>query len=78
MSNKQQDYLFGCAAAQVRQPNNFLIYDYRKIKIDKIPEYIDKGFHQVVQFFNDQAEYLGYRELTPDERIVYIVSHQVT
>ena len=76
--SKQQDYLFGCAAAQVREPNNYLIYDYRKIKIDKIPEYIDKGFHQVVKFFNNQVEYLGYRELTPEERIDYIVTNQLT
>lgn len=76
--SKQQDYLFGAAAAQLRPFNDELIYGFRKKKIAKIPEYLDKSFHQVMEFFGGQMRYLGYRELTPEERIDYLVSNALT
>ena len=72
------DYLFGKAADQLRPFNDKLIYDFRKQKIDKIPEYLDKIFHQIVAFFGFQLDYAGYRTLTPEEHIEYLVSNQLT
>ena len=72
------NYIFGAAADQMRPFNDELIYGFRKKKIDLIPEYLDKSFHQAMEFFNGQMTYKGYRTLTPEERIDYLVSNQLT
>lgn len=72
------DHLFGAAADQMRPFNDELIYGFRKKKIDLIPEYLDKSFHQVMEFFNGQMTYKSYRALTPEERIEYLVNNQLT
>ena len=72
------DYLFGKAADQLRPFNDKLIYDFPKQKIDQISQYLDKIFHQIVAFFSFQLEYVGRRELTPEEHIAYLVNNQLT
>lgn len=75
---KQWDKVFGEAAAQMRPFNDYLIYDYRPDGIDKMPIYWDKMFHQVMDFFGGQMDYVGYRRMTPEERIDYVVNNQLT
>ena len=70
--------VFGQAAKQTRPFNYDLIYGYRRDKISKIPEFLDKMFVQVMEFFNGQMTYRGYRALTPEERIAYIIDNQIT
>lgn len=72
------DRLFGAAADQMRPFNEEMIYGFRKKKIDLIPEYLNKSFHQVMEFFNGQMTYKGYRVMTPEERIEYLVNNQLT
>lgn len=78
MSTKAWNRVFGKASKQMRQFNEELIYGYRKDKISKIPEFLDKMFQQVMEFFNGQMTYRGYRSLTPEERIDYIINNQIT
>ena len=72
------DYLFGEASKQMRPFNDKLIYDFRKEKIDQIPVYLDKIFHQIVAFFGFQLDYVGYRALTPEEHIEYLRDNALT
>ena len=71
------NHLIGQVTKQLRPFNDYLIYGYRKEGLDKIPEYLDKMFHQVVVFFGGQMEYRGYRQLTPVERIQYVLNNQI-
>ena len=57
--------------------NNYLIKGFRQDKVRQIPEYLDKLFHQSIEILkgivpNEQAEYRGYVELSPKERIEYL------
>lgn len=72
------DRVFGLASKQMRPFNDKLIYDYPRDSIDKIPEFIDKVWRQVMEFFNGQITYRGYRFLTPEERLAYIIENQIT
>lgn len=56
-------------SSSMEQFNNDLIYNFRKRRIAGIPEYLDSAFRQTVAFFNNQVKYVGYRALTPEERI---------
>lgn len=56
----------------MKQFNDDLIYGFRKRKIASIPEYLDSSFKQMVAFFNNQLKYVGYRPLTPEERLDYV------
>lgn len=78
MSTKAWNRVIGLASKQMRPFNDDLIYNYRKDRISKIPEFLDKMFQQVMEFFNGQMSYRGYRSLTPEERIDYIISNQIT
>ena len=77
MSSKWDD-LFGDAADQMRPFNDELIYGYRAEKINLIPQYLVKSFHQVMEFFGNQMKYIGYRTLTPEEHIDYLMTNQLT
>lgn len=66
------------AAKQMPEFNLDLIYNWRKQGIEKIPTYQDKMFQQVTEFFNGQMQYVGYRALTPEERIDYIINNQIS
>ncbi len=72
------DRVFDEASKQVPPFNLDLIYNWRKQGIEKIPVYQDKMFQQVTEFFNGQMKYVGYRALTPEERIDYIINNQIT
>ena len=78
MSTNAWNRVFKKASEQMRPFNTELIYGYRKCGIEKIPEFIDKMFQQVMEFFNGQMTYIGYRELTPEERIDYVINNQIT
>lgn len=57
--------------------NDYLIYDFRKEKIASIPDYMDKAFRQTVAFFGNQLKYIGYRFLTPEERLAYLFENTI-
>ena len=78
MSTNAWDRVFVKASEQMRPFNDKLIYGYRKEGIDKIPEFIDKMFKQVMEFFGGQMTYRGYRAMTPEERIDYVINNQIT
>jgi len=78
VSHKAWNRVFDGAARQMRPFNDRLIYEYRKDGIDRIPEYINKMWQQVMEFFNGQMTYIGYRPLTPEERIDYVINSQIT
>lgn len=59
--------------------NTYLLTQYRKEKIDQIPDYLDKLFQQSMKTleskFGDAAKifkYVSYTELTPEERLKYL------
>jgi len=54
-----------------------MIYDFRKEKLDDIELYLDSVLKQSMEFFGNQMRYVGYRALTPEERIEYIVSNPI-
>lgn len=51
------------------QFNKDLLYGFRKRKIEAISTYLDQAFRQTVAFFDNKMTYMGYRILTPEERI---------
>lgn len=61
----------------LRPFNDKLIYGFRKEKIDEIPEYLDASFRQSMLFFDNQLEYVGYRVMSPTERIEYTISNPI-
>lgn len=74
---KKWNHVIGCVTQQTRPFNDYVIYDYRRDGIDGIPDYIDKVFTQAMKFFGGQMTYTGYRALTPEERIAYIVNNPI-
>ena len=76
--SKAWDRVIGEASKMMRPFNLDLIYNYRKDKIAAIPEFLDKMFHQIMEFFDGQMTYRGYRALTPEERIFYLINNQIT
>lgn len=54
------------------QFNSDLFYGFRKRKIEAIVKYLDSAFQQTVAFFNNKLKYIGYRYLSPEERIEYL------
>lgn len=72
------NHVIGRVTEQMRPFNDYMIYGYRRDGLAKIPEYIDKAFTQAMKFFcNGQIRYIGYRALTPEERIEYILNNQI-
>ena len=78
MPTSAWDRVFSEASSQMRPFNDDLIYNYRRQKIDAIPEFLDKMFQQIMEFFNGQMTYVGYRALTPEERVDYVINNQIT
>lgn len=64
-------------SSAMRPFNDDLIYGFRKRKIASIPEYLDSAFRQTVTFFNNQLQYIGYRTLTPEERLEYLIENSI-
>jgi len=64
-------------SAALPQPNSDLFYGFRKRKIDAIASYLDEAFHQTVAFFNNKLKYIGYRTLSPEERIEYLFENNL-
>ena len=78
MSTKAWNRVFSEASKQMRPFNEDLIYNYRKDSIAKIPEFLEKMFQQVMEFFNGQMTFVTYRALTPEERVDYVINNQIT
>ena len=64
-------------SSSMRQFNDDLIYGFRKRRISCIPQYLDSSFRQMVAFFNNQLKYVGYRTLTPEERLDYAFDNMI-
>ncbi len=71
------DRLIGEVQEKLPKFNNYLIYEFRKQKLDEIELYLDSVLRQSMEFFGHQMRYVGYRTLTPEERIEYIVSNPI-
>jgi hypothetical protein len=61
---------------QIPKFNYYLLKDFRSEKIDNIPDVLDELFKQSILVISNHIgkgkptlKYLGYRELTPDERV---------
>lgn len=70
------NHIIGRVTTQLRPFNDKLIYGWKE-NISRIPEYFDKMFRQVVVFFDGKMTYKGYREMSPVERIQYILDNQI-
>ena len=59
--------------------NDHLLLEFRKQKLAGIVPYMGNLFADATQdrAFNGQLQYLGYRELTPDEKIEYLKTRQI-
>lgn len=57
--------------------NDELLLNFRKKKLAEIPEYMSNLFVDAAKVFNGKLEYMGYRELTPDERIAYLKERKI-
>ena len=71
------NYIMGECQKELPKFNDYLIYGHRRDKLEKIGDYLDSAFKQSMQFFGNQLTYVGYRELSPEERIEYIVSNPI-
>lgn len=56
--------------------NDKLIYGREK-HIAGIVDYLSRAFEQTAAFFNGQLEYIGYRLLTPEERLEHLFESNV-
>lgn len=57
--------------------NDELLLNFRKRKLSEIPEYMSGLFSDMVKVFEGKLTYLGYRALTPDERIQYLKERKI-
>ena len=57
--------------------NDDLLLEFRKRKLMEIPEYMSSLFAEAVKAFCGKLEYVGYQELTPDERIEYLMNRTI-
>ena len=57
--------------------NDYLLLEFRKNKLAQIPEYMSNLFAEAAKVFEGKLEYVGYRELTPDERIEYLKERRI-
>ena len=57
--------------------NDDLLLKFRKRKISEIIDYLDILFKESVKLFDNKLKYVGYKVLSPDERIAYIKSNQI-
>ena len=64
-------------SSSMRQFNDDLIYGFRKRRIASINQYLDSSFRQMVAFFNNKLRYVGYRTLTPEERLDYAFDNMI-
>ena len=57
--------------------NDDLIYGFREKRIAGIADYLGRAFEQTAAFFNGQLEYIGYRLLSPEERLEHLFESNV-
>ena len=57
--------------------NDYLLLEFRKEKIGQIRNYLDTLFQEIVKVFNGRLVYLGWEEMTPDERLEYIKTNKI-
>ena len=58
--------------------NDDLLLDFRPRKIHQIRNYLNDLFSESVKMFDGRLKYIGWRELSPDERIEYIKNNVIT
>lgn len=56
--------------------NTFLLIDFRRESIEKIPDRLGELFSALVKMFKVDIKHIGYEELTPDERIKFIATNK--
>ena len=59
-------------SSSMKQFNDDLIYGFRENRIASIASYLGNAFEQTAAFFNGQLEYIGYRLLSPEERLEHL------
>lgn len=57
--------------------NDKLLLEFRNNKIGKIKQYLNDLFGESVKLLNGRLKYVGYAELSPDERLEYIKSNVI-
>ena len=58
--------------------NDYLLLDFRPQKLEESKEYLEDLFSESVKIFDGRLKYIGWNELTPDERIEYIKNNPIT
>ena len=58
--------------------NDELLLNFRQRKIHQIRNYLNDLFSESVKMFDGRLKYIGWRELSPDERIEYIKNNAIT
>lgn len=56
--------------------NDYLLKDYRKNNIDNIPEFMSTIFREAIKLHKGDLKYLGYKRMTPEERLSYFASQR--
>jgi hypothetical protein len=68
------DNIFSEVKKNLPEFNRFLLKDYRKTEINRCADYISIVYKEAVKLFdnpNEKLEYIGYRTLSPQERVEY-------
>jgi hypothetical protein len=71
--------LIGGLSDKLPDFNQYLLKEFREEKINEIPDYLDALFRQSIVILDNhltddkpRLEYVGYKELTPEERIEFM------
>lgn len=76
METIMRDLLVG-ASALLPDFNDKLLLQFRDNKLKSIKRYLNDLFIESVKLFDGELRYVGYAELTPDERIEYIKNNTI-
>ena len=71
------DKLIGDATDAMPDFNDYLLIGFRKQKVHELVERIDNVFRETVKVFDNKLKYLGYRFLTPEERIDHCLNNAI-
>lgn len=64
----------GAVTSVIPKFNDYLLRDYRKEQIDRIPDFMGMIFREAAKLFRGELKYCGYRTMTPKERLDYVKS----
>ena len=70
--------IIATACSQVLPFNDYLLKEYREKSMNRGIEYIEIAFQEAIRSFKGAIEYIGHRVLSPQERIDFMVSNQLT